>query len=63
MHTDGLIKFPPVQIYPWIAPIQFELHPILSVLLPSSHVSKGVTFPSPQIGVHIEGDDGDPPVH
>ena len=37
-----------------IDPVQSDLHPILSDVLPSSHTSDPTTLPSPQIGVQVE---------
>lgn len=48
--------------YPVIKPVQDVLHPLPSVLFPSSQVSVPTLCPSPQKGVHVEGKFELPPV-
>jgi len=48
-----VVGLPPVQDQPVRFPLHVELQPIES-LVPSSHVSGEITFPSPQIGLQTE---------
>ena len=50
VHVLAVVVLPAVQVYPDIAPMQFDLHPIPSFAFPSSQVSGLTTLPSPQIG-------------
>ena len=59
MQIVFTVGVPPVHDHPAISPLQVELHPTVS-LVPSSHVSGKMTFPSPQIGVQTEKEE---PVH
>lgn len=51
MQLSGRAIVPPEQVQPSIAPEQSVLHPFPSILLPSSHSSGEISFPSPQSGV------------
>jgi len=55
LHYEGVFTSPPEHEYPLTNPLQVELHPAMSKE-PSSHVSGEITWPSPQIGLHIEGE-------
>lgn len=47
--ADGLTE----QYHPLITPMHSSLHPLLSFLSPSSHVSEPNKRPSPHIGSHV----------
>jgi len=62
VQAEGLIESPPEQLQFGSVPIQLEAHPLLSFLLPSSHVSLPSFLPSPQtIGLQEEGEESEPP--
>ena len=53
-HVEAVVGVPFIQLQPFTAPVQSDLHPSVLSVLPSSHDSVPNTLLSPQIGVHVE---------